>query len=70
MSKEEKTRIRRPKARPSPIVLAVMEDRLAMLLAAKADPIYVALHGERLMDLMDELRRSLKLSSETEGETV
>ena len=58
MSKEEKTKIRRAKARPAPIVIAVMEDRIAMLLAAKTDPIYVELHANRCLELLDELKRA------------
>jgi hypothetical protein len=51
-------KIRRAKARPVPVVMAVMEDRLAMLIAAKTDPIYVELHCNRLLELMDEFKRA------------
>ncbi len=59
MSKEEKTKARRPRARPTPIVIGAMEERMSALLGAKNDPIYVDLHGGRMLELIDELRRSL-----------
>lgn len=67
-TKEPKAR--RPKARTVPIIIAVMEDRVALLIAAKSDPIYVELHASRLLELMNELTRSTNGGKTAETEEV
>lgn len=68
-TKEPKTR--RPKARPTAIVIGAMEERLSSLIAVTKDPIYVELHATRLGELLDELKRSLGgRTAETEEVTV
>jgi hypothetical protein len=54
----EKTRARKPKARPTEIVIGAIDERLQMI---NDSP-----HASRLSELMDELRRSLNSNRETE----
>lgn len=54
-SKPEIVRKRKPAARRSDIVIALLEERIGMLpVTSDSEP-----HLERLADLFDELRRSL-----------
>lgn len=61
MATETKERKRRPAARHHDVVLAAMEERLLMM---SPDDV----HAKRVLELVDELRRSLKKGGGDEDE--
>lgn len=61
---ETAPKTRRPKARQSTIVIAAMEERVSML--DGNNPSSTADHRNRIVELLDELKRSL--GKDTDGE--
>ena len=57
MPDDKTARIRKPKARHRDTVMAAMEERLLMFDGASPDSLKQ--HANRLIELMDELKRSL-----------
>lgn len=67
MSKvETAVRKRKPPARRSDVVIALIEERLLLVEGQAANNIEMGLHTARLFELLDELKRSLgKTSSDS-----
>ena len=59
MPEDKTTRIRKPKARHRETVMAAMEERLRMICEGSSPDGLIAQHANRLIELMDELKRSL-----------
>lgn len=67
-AKSKIERNRKPNARATEIVLGAIDERLSVLESVQAVE-SVGIHSNRLRELMDELRRSLKRQpAETEAE--
>lgn len=63
MSKEI-VRKRKPAARRSDVIIALLEDRLEMI---EEKPDAVLMHKAKLLELFDELRRSLNLGKNADS---